>query len=213
MPDLYIIAGPNGAGKSTYSSLLVPLYLNVFDADKLLYEREKLYPDIEPWRLMEGITDNLFESEISKAIGSKSDFAFETNFSSDDPLNTADRFRKAGYHVNLIYIGLESVKAAIARVMHRTSMGGHNVENDEIISRYNAGIRNLQKHLSFFDKAIIYASQRGMRISTPRVVYELKKGIIMQRNLPIPRWARELPVQELAPDRTSELHQKRGRRR
>ena len=35
---------------------------------------------------MEGITDNLFESEISKAIGSKSDFAYETNFLSDDLL-------------------------------------------------------------------------------------------------------------------------------
>jgi predicted ABC-type ATPase len=76
MPDLYVIAGTNGAGKSTYSSLLVPLYLSVFDADKLLSEKEKLYPDIESWQLMEGIKNHDFAQEIAKAIGTKSDFAY-----------------------------------------------------------------------------------------------------------------------------------------
>jgi predicted ABC-type ATPase len=213
MPDLYVIAGPNGAGKSTYSSLLVPLYLNVFDADKLLSEKEKLYPDIESWQLMEGITNHDFEREIAKAIGTKGDFAYETNFSGDDPLQTPTRFHHTGYRINLIYIGLESVKAAVARVQYRKSLGGHNVDNEEIISRYHKGLENLEKHLPYFDRAIIYAGQKGMKIATPRTVYQLQNGHIIERNLPIPRWARNLPVEEISPTEQIQRQLKKGRRR
>ena len=213
MPDLFVIAGPNGAGKSTYSSLLVPLYLNVFDADKRLAEKEKLFPDINPWQLMEGIMDHDFEREIAGAIGTKSDFAYETNFSVDGPLQTPDRFRQAGYRINLIYIGLESVKAAIARVEYRKSLGGHDVSNEEIISRYHKGLENLEKHLPYFDRAMVYAGQKGIKIATPRIVYQLQKGLIIERNLPIPRWARNLPVEERSPAEQIQRHPKKGRRR
>ena len=82
---------------------------------------------------MEGITNHDFEWEIAKALGTKSDFAYETNFSGDDPLRTPTRFHQTGYRINLTYIGLESVKAAVARVEYRKSLDGHNVENEEII--------------------------------------------------------------------------------
>jgi predicted ABC-type ATPase len=210
MPDLYIIAGPNGSGKSTYSSLLLPLYLTAFDADKELKLLEKEFAGLESWRLMEAVEDR-FEKEMGKAIAEKKDFAFETNLTSEDPLRIPRMFQQAGYRTNLIYIGLESAKMAIVRVAHRVAMGGHDVPDHQITQRYREGLDNLQKYARFFDRTRIYASRRGLKIATPRLVYELKKGMAVTRNTPVPKWAAKLQVEGVSKEQAVE--QRKGRRR
>ena len=210
MPDLYIIAGPNGSGKSTYSSLLLPLYLTPFDADKELKSLENEFAGLESWRVMELVEDR-FEKEMGRAIAGKKDFAFETNLTSEDPLRIPKMFQQGGYRTNLIYIGLESAKMAIARVAHRVAMGGHNVPDYQIIQRYRDGLDNLQKYAWFFDRTRIYASRRGLKIATPRMVYELKKGTAVTRNMQAPKWAAKLQFEGLSNERAAE--QRKGRRR
>jgi predicted ABC-type ATPase len=210
MPDLYMIAGPNGSGKSTYSSLLLPLYLTAFDADKELKAMESQFAGLESWRLMELVEDR-FEKVMGHAISEKKDFAFETNFTAEDSLRVPKLFQQAGYRTNLIYIGLESAKMAIARVALRVAMGGHDVPDHQIIQRYRDGLDNLRKHARFFDRARIYASRRGLKIATPRVIYELRKGIVVTQSMPAPKWAAKLEVEGLSNEKAAE--QKRGRKR
>jgi predicted ABC-type ATPase len=108
MPRFTIIAGPNGAGKSTVGHLFLPKDVVIFNGDLVFAELIRRNPHIDPQRLA-GDVPAALEAARDIAISGRKDFAFETNFTSDLTLDLAGQFREAGYAVNLIYIGLDSV--------------------------------------------------------------------------------------------------------
>jgi predicted ABC-type ATPase len=213
VPDLYVIAGPNGAGKSSFSFLMVPHSVNVFDADKLLREREQAFPDVDPWRLMEAIVDHDFEAGKNKAIRGGADFAYETNFSDENPLATAKHFAQAGYRTNLYFIGLDSPDSAINRVARRVEEGGHDVPNEEIAARYHLGLQNLARNIAFFDRAVLFDNQKSIKIAMPRRFLDLEKGVIVTKHFPIPNWAKNFPIKDLSLDKSPDSHRSKGKKR
>src|SRR5689334_13403992 len=122
-PCLFIVAGPNGAGKSLFSKELTATELEVFDGDK----------------------------EKQKALTFRMNFAFETNFSSNDPMSTAREFKSAGYDIHLIFMGLNTLIESMERVAYRVRKGGHRVSEDSIRYNYEYGFKNLYKYVSEFD--------------------------------------------------------------
>ncbi|MCE9590550.1 MAG: hypothetical protein K8S99_08505 [Planctomycetes bacterium] len=52
------------------------------------------------------------------------------------------RWRKAGYHVKLVFLGLPSADLAAARVKARVAQGGHGVPEKVVRRRFDAGLRN-----------------------------------------------------------------------
>ena len=89
--EFTIIAGPNGAGKSK----LGPFYSSVkaFDGDQLAMKLRKEHPDWkDSW--VEGTVISTLMKERDEAILLKKNYAFETNFSSDLPVNLIKDFIK-----------------------------------------------------------------------------------------------------------------------
>ena len=89
--EFTIIAGPNGAGKSK----LGPFYSSVkaFDGDQLAMKLRKEHPDWkDSW--IEGTVISTLMKEKDEAILLKKNYAFETNFSSDLPVNLIKDFIK-----------------------------------------------------------------------------------------------------------------------
>ena len=83
-PEFTIIAGPNGASKSR----LGIFYSNVkaFDGDKLAMQLRQEHPDwVDRW--IDGTVISTLMKEKETAIIQKANYAFETNFSSELPLN------------------------------------------------------------------------------------------------------------------------------
>lgn len=193
MPDLFLLAGPNGAGKSTLSTLLLPFEVKSFDADEELMRRERQYPDIDPGRLMEGVL-NSFEEEKNRALSTKKDFAFETNFVGDDIIKTVRQFKLQGYRTNLIFLGLDSAQTAIDRVKQRVAEGGHSVSHPEIRSRYKEGLKNLKEHVKDFDRAIIFTNTRSKTLIQPQKIYRLVKGKIIEAFPPLPKWIKTMKL-------------------
>lgn len=98
--EFTIIAGPNGAGKSK----LGPFYSSVkaFDGDQLAMKLHKEHPDWkDSW--VEGTVISTLMKEKDEAILLKKNYAFETNFSSDLPVNLIKDFKNANYKICLIY--------------------------------------------------------------------------------------------------------------
>jgi predicted ABC-type ATPase len=126
-PRLFIIAGPNGSGKSLFSKVLTGVEINVFDGDKHMSSLIMQFPEIGSEALWSYIDANIFMTEKLNAINSGSDYAFETNFSASDPMSSARQFKKAGYEVHLIFMGLNSIEESIQRVEQRVQLGGHKV--------------------------------------------------------------------------------------
>ena len=143
MPKLYVISGCNGAGKTTASFSILPEMLNCkefVNADEIAkglspFQQDKVA--IQAGRIM--------LSRIKDLINQNIDFAFETTLATKSYVKFIQEAQTKGYIVTLVYLWLSSPELAAERVKNRVLAGGHNIPEEVIYRRYNAGILNLSK--------------------------------------------------------------------
>lgn len=187
-PRLFIIAGPNGSGKSLFSQALTGF--NVFDGDKHMSTLVKKFPEAGSEALWSYIDDNIFMEEKLNAIRSASDYAFETNFSSSDPMSSARQFKEAGYEVHLIFMGLDSIEESIQRVEQRVQLGGHKVVEPSIRYNYEHGYKNLYKYFREFDSVSLYDNSipNSAEPKVPEEILYITCGKLRLRIKQYPKW-------------------------
>ena len=124
-PSILVIAGPNGSGKSTVTKGLpvIGLYVN---ADEI--KKASKCPDLEAAQEAEMIRQALLEA--------RQDFTFETVLSTDRNLLLLEEAKKAGYQICAVFVLTKDSAINVRRVRNRVKMGGHDVPEDKIISRY-----------------------------------------------------------------------------
>ncbi len=180
MPHLTIIAGPNGAGKSTYSeTLLLERGIKSFDYDKELdiqWRRFSFDPAVE--RGVRESVERIFTESKRNAILNHSNFSFETNYHTEEIVNTVKIFSNNGFLTELIFIALESSELAIERVKDRVARGGHYVDEETIRERFTLGLHLLDNSYSEFDSDSIYLSETNDLEEI--LLIEPKKGIFKQ---------------------------------
>lgn len=141
MKQLYIIAGCNGAGKTTASYTVLPEILECkefVNADEIARGLSPFNPEgvaIEAGRLM--------LKRIEELLKAGESFSIETTLATRSYLSLVKRAQERGYKVNLLYFWLNTVELAINRVTERVAEGGHNIPEDIIRRRYQAGLNNL----------------------------------------------------------------------
>lgn len=139
-PNVVVVAGPNGSGKSTAAPALLRDYLGMTEfvnADVIAQGLSGFGSDavaIQAGRIMLERVHELAER--------RADFAFETTLASRSFARWLRELRDAGYRTNLLFLWLPSPEMAVARVASRVQQGGHNVPEETIRRRYNAGMRN-----------------------------------------------------------------------
>ncbi|MNI54262.1 Zeta toxin [compost metagenome] len=193
-PRLFIIAGPNGSGKSLFSKALSQSDYEVFDGDKHMTHLSKKFSDIGSDALWNYIDEEIFSREKAEAIMKRLNYAYETNFRSDNPMSTALEFQKNGYEIHLIFMGLNSLEESIERVAHRVRTGGHKVSEESIKYNFEHGFKNLYKHYFQFDSVTLFDNsvvEKG-NSQAPRELLFISEGdvYISQENLP--EWAQKL---------------------
>ncbi len=136
-PQVIVIAGPNGAGKSTAAAHLLPQGMTYVNADEVAKQLPG-YPskavDIEAGRLVLRQMDELEEGRL--------DFAVETTLASRSLAARIVRLRKSGYQFRLLFIWVPSADFSVRRVAERVLRGGHDIPEETIRRRYQAGIKN-----------------------------------------------------------------------
>jgi predicted ABC-type ATPase len=142
MRKVYIIAGCNGAGKTTASYTILPEMLDCrefVNADEIAKGLSPFNPErmaIDAGRLMlQRMDDLLCQDE---------DFAFETTLASRSYTKFIEQAHAKKYFVTLLFFWLPTPELAIERVAKRVQEGGHNIPEDVIRRRYEAGINNLK---------------------------------------------------------------------
>lgn len=141
-PQLVVLAGPNGAGKSTSAPSLIAETLGITDfvnADVIAqglsaFGRERDSVAMEAGRIMLRRLDELAASRV--------DFAFETTLASRSFAPRIRTLKDQGYRFRLIFLWLPSPDLAVLRVRARVRDGGHDVPEETIRRRYNAGLVN-----------------------------------------------------------------------
>lgn len=140
-PNVIIIAGPNGAGKTTTAPALlrdvldVPLFVN---ADVIAQGLSGFSPEsaaVQAGRIM---------LERLKALAAENaDFAFETTLAARSYAAWIRGLQKAqGYALHIVFLWLPSPEMALARVRSRVCRGGHDIPEEVVRRRYEAGLRN-----------------------------------------------------------------------
>jgi len=138
-----LIVGPNGAGKTTFAREFLPneagcpVFVN---ADLIAAGLAPFAPEtaaVQAGRLM--------LSELSRHFAARRSFAFETTLAGRGYLHHIRAWQAGGYRVKLIYLQLDSVDEAIARVAQRVRQGGHDVPEATFRRRFAAGRANFHR--------------------------------------------------------------------
>jgi len=139
---IVIIAGPNGAGKTTFAREFLPREADCPDfinVDLIAAGLSPFDPDRAALR-----AGRIMLDEIKRRVRAGESFAFETTLSGRNYVRAIPGWRKAGYYVKLIFLSLPTADVAVARVAARVAQGGHNVPEEVIRRRFDAGLRNFE---------------------------------------------------------------------
>lgn len=142
MARMYIIAGCNGAGKTTATYTMLPDMLNVdeyVNADEIA---ERLSPENPAKEALRA--GRLMMERVKELIDKNEDFGIETTLAARSFVKTIVEAQRKGYMVIVVFFWLRSPELAIKRVAMRVAAGGHDIERETIVRRYDQGIENLR---------------------------------------------------------------------
>lgn len=137
---IVIIAGPNGGGKTTFAREFLlneahcPIFINA----------DLIAAGLSPFDLsaVSVRAGRLMLEEIDGHVRNRKSFAFETTLSGRTYIHKIRLWRELGYHVKIIFLSLPNADVAITRVAARVAQGGHNVPEEIIRRRFDAGMKN-----------------------------------------------------------------------
>ena len=144
-PVVLVFAGPNGSGKSTVTRELRPhgTYVNADDLKK-----DYNLSDLEAAEQATALRELLLEN--------RADFSFETVLSTERNLLLLQRAKAQGYEVQCIYVLTCDENINVARVRARVALGGHDVPEDKIRTRYHRALSLVPRLFEICDALLIY---------------------------------------------------------
>jgi len=171
-PVLFILTGSNGAGKSTVGATYLPSEVQkkyqIFDGDKLaLHKRRELAATVKSFKEARKLADEWmykqFDEQVKTAIQSKDHFAYEGHFRDKDTLKTPRKFKKCGYELSIIFMGLTDPDQSELRVLDRAKQGGHNVPLYELRSNFYGNLVTLNSYYRLFDEIVIIDTSKSLQ--------------------------------------------------
>lgn len=150
-----IIAGPNGAGKTAFAAEFLPK-----EADcPPFVNADLIAAGLGPFRLdaVAFQAGRMMLQKIHEHAEHGESFAFETTLSGRIYARWIPRWQGQGYRVKLYFLRLSTPEQAMERVAQRVAEGGHNVPEQVIRRRFEAGWRNFQEvYRQIVDEWVLY---------------------------------------------------------
>jgi predicted ABC-type ATPase len=161
-PHIIIISGPNGAGKSTTAPALLHGTLGVTEfvnADVIAQGLSAFNPERAAFH-----AGRVMLERLHQLAEERENFAFETTLASRTFALWIEELKCVGYAFHLFFLWLPAPEFAVARVAERVKMGGHNVPEDTIKRRYQAGLKNFfNLYRPLADSWYFYDNSQGTR--------------------------------------------------
>lgn len=152
---------------ATYLPSEIQKKYTVFDGDKLaLQKRRELNATIKSFKEARKLADEWmyeqFDAQVKKAIATRDHFAYEGHFRDTATLKTPGKFKKKGYELILIFMGLSDPHQSELRVIDRAKHGGHNVPLYEINANFYGNLVTLNKYYKLFDEIVIIDTSKSL---------------------------------------------------
>jgi predicted ABC-type ATPase len=185
-PVAWLIAGINGAGKTTfYEQFLQPkLSAEFVNADAIARERWGEEAAAHAYDAAE-----LAATRRRELIERRRSLIAETVFSHPSKLELIRELKAVGYRVHLIYVHVP-LPLARRRVATRRALGGHDVPDEKIRSRYPRLVANLLAAIPLVDRAYLYDNSSADRLH--RHIMTFVEGRLVRLAADPPRWVRQL---------------------
>jgi len=139
-PLCVIIAGPNGAGKTTFAADFLPKRRDIqrfINADLIAAGISPLNPPLAVIA-----AGRVFLQEMDRLAAARESFGFESTLSGLTYAARLSAWKQWGYRIEIVFLKLQSVELAKARVKNRVRHGGHDVPPRDIERRFERGWRN-----------------------------------------------------------------------
>ena len=186
-----VIAGPNGSGKTTTT---IQLLNDEWANDSLYINPDNIAQEIfGDWNSRDAILKaaELASRQRYECLNSRSDFVFETVFSSDEKLDFIIKAKEAGFFIRFFYVCTSDPTINVTRIAQRYINGGHEVPISKVISRYYKSLLNAAKAIAIVDRAYVY--DNSVENQLPILLYRTVDGkLFKQYTTDIPRWAEML---------------------
>jgi predicted ABC-type ATPase len=95
-----------------------------------------------------------------KLLELKVSFSFETVMSAPDKVALLQKAQQLGYRTYLYYIATDDPAINLARVKARVNLGGHDVPEDKIVSRYARSLDLLLEAVKHTNRAYLFDNSR-----------------------------------------------------
>ena len=153
--QIIIVAGPNGAGKTTFALEFLPNEAGCpefVNADLIAAGLNPFSPELAAVKAA-----RIMLEQIREHVKKGESFAFETTLSGRSYAQMILNWRDQGYVVKLFFLRLPIVDIAIERVKQRVLVGGHNVPEDVVRRRFEAGLKNFEElYKPIVDEWVLY---------------------------------------------------------
>ena len=180
-PLALFYAGANGAGKSTMRERQAGDYPDMLHLDPDAIARE-ICPAAPRTVDIAAARETL--RRFHQVLQSQHPFSLETTLSGESIFRRMQEARRAGYWVELHYVGLPSSDCNIERVRERAERGLHDIVPDTIRRRYQASMHNIPKALSLANLAMLYDNWE--RPHHPYLLYHDQHWQVLGQ--PLPTW-------------------------
>ena len=186
-PVLWVLAGPNGAGKTTLYDKVLSAHLGIefVNADRLAHE---LWPGDEVARAYDAA--RIAADRRRQLLTDRRSFIAETVFSHESKLRLMRDAADRGYIV-MLHVVLIPEDLAVARVANRVEVGGHNVPEDTVRSRYQRLWGHIHEAIKVADEAVLYDNTSAAAPLRPIAAY--LHGSLVGK----PAWPPWIPVELL----------------
>lgn len=191
-PLFIMVAGPNGSGKSTLISKLLDsgFELGTYLCPDIFVKKivsVRGMSDLDKYRQAQDMTDQQRKSHL----GQKKPHTIETVFSHPSKLDYISEAKKAGFDVDLHFIGLAEPLLNVERVCIRVAQGGHDVPRDKIIARYKRSIAQLPAAIRLADYVRVYDNSTDAGHQT---LLEFENGEVILQHVStaeMPDWVKQ----------------------
>ena len=182
-PTLWIIAGPNGSGKSSlYNRTDIEGWggsVWIINPDLLtqsIVEQEQMGLHAANLEAVERLERWLHASiDVYQTIG------VDTVLSTDKYRCLAERAKRAGFRVRMIYVVLASAELQAQRIRLRVVEGGHDVPAAKVAARRTRSFKQLAWFIPAVDDCYIYDNSTG----EPELIAEkIGPGLLLWESLP-----------------------------
>lgn len=160
-PFYIVFAGVNGAGKTTFfqSGLWrtedMPRRMQRVNPDEIARDL-RADQDDAGFAGMELRAGREARAIIERQFSRGRSFNQETTLSGRLAVRNVMRAHEQGYRVFMYYIGVDSASTALARIEHRVSLGGHDIDEHTVRRRYDSSMANLARCLDYCEQVMVF---------------------------------------------------------